>query len=64
MTASILLFLAAASVVVVSTVRREHRVDPRGRTASDPGSRLVLAAALTTSAIACASALLYMVDRI
>ncbi|MEY1677490.1 hypothetical protein AB4Z55_25270 [Gordonia sp. ABKF26] len=63
MTVTIVLFISAAVFFVVATVRREHQVDPRGEATSDRVSRLVLAASLSTSAIACASALLYMVDR-
>ncbi|MGW8811644.1 hypothetical protein [Gordonia terrae] len=64
MIATIVLLLSAAALLVVATVRREHRVDARGGTASDPASRFVTVAALLTSGIAAASALLYMVDRL
>lgn len=64
MIATVLLFVTAAALFIATTIRREHRVPPRGTVATDRVSQVLTVAAITTTAIACASALLYMVGRI
>ncbi len=64
MIATVLLFVTAAALFVAATVRREHRVPPRGAVSTDRVSQVITVVAISTTAIACASALLYMVGRI
>lgn len=64
MIATVLLFATAAGLFIATTIRREHRVPPREAVVTDRVSQVITAAAITTTAIACASALLYMVGRI
>lgn len=64
MIATVLLFVTAAGLFIAATIRREHRVPPRGAVSTDRVSQAITVAAISTTAIACASALLYMVGRI
>ena len=53
MIATVLLFVTAAALFVAATVRREHRVPPRGAVSTDRVSQVITVVAISTTAIAC-----------